>query len=256
MSEYRRDEVCAIAIADAFRDDGEIFISPMGLLPSIGARLAKASFAPDLLLSDGQASLIANIMPVGVDPADAPKAVVESWVPFRGIFDIVWHGKRHVMMGATQIDCFGNQNISCIGDWAKPKVQLLGVRGAPGNTISHTTSYWVPNHSRRVFVEKVDVVCGLGYDRIKTLHPASQRGHEIRCVITNLAVLDFQTPENTMRVASLHPGVSIEQVIASTGFDLVIPEELPQTREPTKNEIQILRTLIDPKQLGMKEVVA
>lgn len=69
------------------------------------------------------------------------------------------------MMGASQIDRFGNQNISCIGDWAKPTRQLLGVRGAPVNTLNNPTSYWVPRHSRRVFVERVDMVCGVGYDR-------------------------------------------------------------------------------------------
>ena len=69
------------------------------------------------------------------------------------------------MMGATQIDRFGNQNIACIGPWAQPKSQLLGVRGAPGNTVNHPTSYWIPKHDLRSFVEKVDCVSGVGYDR-------------------------------------------------------------------------------------------
>ena len=254
--ECRRDEICAAAIADAFRNDGEIMISPMGLLPSIGARLAKRTFAPDLLLSDGQASMLANIPPVGVSKDEAPTPVVESWMPFRGIFDVVWHGKRHVMMGATQIDRYGNQNISCIGDWKKPKVQLLGVRGAPGNTLSHTTSYWVPKHSSRIFVEKVDMVSGVGYDRIKKLHPNAQARHEIRCVISNLAVMDFQTEDNRMRIASLHPGVRVEEVIENTGFELVIPKKLPTTRIPTEEELRILRADVDPKQMGLKEVPA
>ena len=253
---YRRDEVCAIAIAEAFRNDGEIMVSPMGLLPSIGARLAKLSFAPDLMLSDGQASMLANVLPVGVPKEEAPSPVVESWMPFRGIFDVVWHGKRHVMMGATQIDAFGNQNISCIGDWNQPKVQLLGVRGAPGNTLSHTTSYWVPKHSARIFVDKVDMVSGVGYDRIKKLHPNAQARHEIRCVISNLAVMDFQTPDNRMRIASLHPGVTVEEVVENTGFELVIPENLPTTRTPTEEELNLLRTKVDPKQMGLKEVPA
>ena len=55
------------------------------------------------------------------------------------MFDWVWWGRRHVMMGATQVDRYGNQNIAAIGDYAKPKVQLLGYRGAPGNTINDTT---------------------------------------------------------------------------------------------------------------------
>ncbi len=110
---------------------------------------------------------------------------MEGWLPYAKVFTMVAAGRRHVMMGAAQIDRHGNQNISCIGDWQRPKAQLLGVRGAPGNTVNHAVSYWVPRHSRRVFVEKVDMVSGVGYDR---------NAKDLRVVVTNLAVLDFQTP--------------------------------------------------------------
>src|SRR3972149_3734890 len=156
MSRFTRAEACAVAIAETFRGDGEILVSPIGTLPQIGARLAKASFAPDILLTDGVASIVANVQPVG--GAGGPEPVVESWMPYRSVFDTLWSGRRHVMMGATQIDRFGNQNISCIGEFQKPRAQLLGMRGAPGNTVNHPTSYWVPYHSTAVFVPKVDVV--------------------------------------------------------------------------------------------------
>ena len=91
------------------------------------------------------------------------------------MFDVVWSGRRHVMMGASQIDRYGNQNFAFIGAWDQPKAQLLGFRGAPGNTIQNTTSYWIPNHSPRVFVEKVDVVSGVGYDRAAALGAAASR---------------------------------------------------------------------------------
>ncbi len=153
----QRWEYCAVAIAEAFRGNGEIVASPMGILPAIGARLAKLTFEPGLLLSDGVATLMADTPALGAEA----EATVEGWLPYRQVFDVVWSGRRHVMMGAGQIDRFGNQNISCLGDWHKPKVQLLGVRGAPGNTINHATSYWIAKHTRRVFVEKVDVVSGI-----------------------------------------------------------------------------------------------
>ena len=84
-------------------------------------------------------------------------------MPYRRVFDVVWSGRRNLIMMASQIDRTGNQNISAIGPWARPKAQLVGVRGAPGNTVNHSTSYWVPNHSTRSFVEQVDVVSGVGY---------------------------------------------------------------------------------------------
>ena len=129
----------------------------MGLLPMLGVRLAKLTSNPDLVISDGESLFLA-----GVPPLFAKGDVVEGWIPFRKVFDVVAYGKRHVMMGATQVDRHGNQNISAIGDFAQPKRQLLGSRGAPGNTVNNRTSYWVPKHSARVFVEQVDIVSGVG----------------------------------------------------------------------------------------------
>jgi acyl CoA:acetate/3-ketoacid CoA transferase beta subunit len=239
-ADFALHEVCVVACAEAWRGDGEILASPIGALPSVAARLARATFAPDLLLTDGQASLVRD-------------GVVEGWMPYRMVFDTVWSGRRHVMMGASQIDRFGNQNISAIGPHAKPKSQLVGMRGAPGNTINHPTSYWVPAHSTRVFVPKVDVVCGVGYDRAAALGRAG-RFHEIRRVVTNLAVLDFDTPDHAMRLASCHPGVTPDDVVKATGFALVVPPDVPTTRAPTAEELRLIRDVIDPAGAAAKEL--
>ncbi len=254
MSVATRAEVCAVAIAEAFRGDGEILVSPIGALPQIGAKLAKLTFEPDLLMTDGVATLLANVLPLS--GADRPDPVVEGWLPYRKVFDQVWSGRRHVMMGATQIDRFGNQNIACIGDYAVPKAQLLGMRGAPGNTINHTTSYWVPGHSDRVFVGKVDVVTGIGYDRAAALGPAASRFHEIRRVVSNLGVFDFATDDHRMRLASVHPGASVEEIRRNTGFELVISPDVPETRAPSDGELRLLREVIDPGGAGNAEVRA
>jgi acyl CoA:acetate/3-ketoacid CoA transferase beta subunit len=254
MSDPSRAEICAAAIADTFAADGETFVSPIGLLPQIGARLAKATSAPDLMMTDGVAPLVANVLPVSGD--DRPAPVVEGWLPYRKVFELLWWGRRHVMMGATQIDKFGNQNIACIGPHEKPKAMLLGMRGAPGNTISHATSYWVPNHSTKTFVPKVDVVSGLGYDRAAALGPKAARFHDVRRVVSNLGVFDFATPDHRMRVASLHPGVSRQDVAAATGFELVFDGEPPVTRTPSAAELSLLRELIDPERARDSEVRA
>jgi acyl CoA:acetate/3-ketoacid CoA transferase beta subunit len=246
--DFTLDELCVVACAEAWRGDGEILASPMGTIPLLGARLARATFAPDLLLSDGVASLIGGTVPLGGTSKE-----IEGWVPYRTIFDIVWSGRRHVMMGASQIDRFGNQNIACIGEFARPKSQLLGVRGAPGNTINHPTSYWVPNHTARVFVPKVDFVSGVGYDRAAALG-AGARFHEIRRVISNKGVFDFETPDHSMRLRSVHPGVSVDEIVANTGFPLVIPPDLASTRPPTSEELQLIRDVLDPKGVRKQEL--
>lgn len=236
-----RAEYCVIACAEAWRGSGEILASPMGVIPSLGARLARLTFAPDLLLTDGEATL------VRLD------GTPEGWLPYRQHLALVAGGRRHVMMGASQIDRFGNQNISCIGDWARPARQLLGVRGAPLNTLNNPTSYWIPRHSRRVFVEKVDMVCGVGYDRAAG-HPDTARHHRIVRVVSDLGVFDFATPDRSMRLASLHPGVDVEQVREATDFALTVADEVPYTREPTERELHLLRDVLDPGGARAREV--
>ncbi len=254
MSEARRADVCAVALAEVFRGDGEILANPIGNLPMIGGRLARETFEPDLVMTDGEALLVQNPMPVGPLPGggDAPK-VIETWNPYRRMFDVVWSGRRHIVMGPVQMDRHGNANIAWLGsDQSQPKVQLLGFRGGPGNTISHHTSYWVPNHSPRVFVEEVDVVVGLGYDRAAGLG-ASGRWHGIPAVVTNLCVFDFQTDDRVMRLRSVHPGVSVDDVVEATGFDPVIPDDVPETRVATGEELALLDE-IDPTGLRYREV--
>ena len=130
-----RSEVCVVACAEAWRGDGTTLASPMGLIPTLGARLARLTFAPDLLLTDGEAYLVDE------------DGQVEGWLPYAKVFTMLAAGRRHVMMGASQIDRYGNQNISCIGDWRRPKAQLLGVRvtgtgsgTASGNPVAASTS--------------------------------------------------------------------------------------------------------------------
>lgn len=237
-----RAEICAVACAEAWRGDGEILASPFGTIPAIGARLARATFSPDLLLSDGEALLVGGTWAVG-EPAPGP---VEGWMPFRTVFDLAWAGYRHIMMVPSQIDRYGNANLSAIGDFARPSRALLGMRGAPGNTVCHPASYWVPRHLPRVFVPAVDVVCGVGYDR-------GVASVDLRRVVTNLAVLDFGGPGHAMRLVSAHPGVSVDEIVSATGFDLLI-DDVRETRLPSEAELRLIREVIDPRRLRDREV--
>jgi acyl CoA:acetate/3-ketoacid CoA transferase beta subunit len=239
-----------VACAEAWRGDGEIVASPMGLIPTAGARLARATFEPDLLLTDGEARFVAGTWPLG----QPPSGPVEGWVPFRSVFDLLWAGRRHVMMSPAQIDRYGNANISAIGEHRRPARQLLGVRGAPGNTVNHPTSYWVPRHLPRVFVPRVDMVSGVGYDRASAAGPVAAAFLDLRRVVTNLAVLDFRGPGHSMRLVSVHPGVTAREVVAATGFELAIDGAVPQTRPPTPAELQLIRAVIDPSALRDGEV--
>jgi len=251
MPDATRADVCVVALAETFRGDGEIFASGMGTVPMLGARLARAAFEPDLLVSDGEAFFVANDLAIG-----GTDKLIEGWIPFRSVFDTLWAGRRHVIMGASQVDRYGNQNIANIGPWARPTAQLLGVRGAPGNTVNHATTYWVPRHTTKVFVEQVDMVSGVGYDRAEALAPPVRARHDIRRIVSNLAVLDFATPDHHMRLASVHPGVTVDEVVDNTGFELVVPDDVPESRRPTDDELALLNDTLDPTGLRLREVPA
>lgn len=246
-----RAEVCVVALAECFRGDGEIVANPIGTIPMIAGRLARASFEPDLMVTDGEATLVAG------DEAFAwpDGKVVEYYNPYRSMFDVVWSGRRHVVMGASQIDPYGNQNFAAIGsDYRAPKTQLLGFRGAPGNTVNHATSYWIPAHSPRVFVERVDVVTGVGWDRAEAAGRGATEFFDLRRVVSNLAVMDFGGPSHRMRLVSVHPGVSVDEAVQSTGFELEMAPQITESRLPTEEELRLIREVIDPGGLRRTEI--
>lgn len=242
-------EICVAACADTYSESGEILAHAVGLIPSIGARLAKLTSAPDIVLTDGEAFLMSEPAPIGRSAKAGGQ--IEGWAPFRRIFHILATGRRQSMMGASQIDAFGNQNISLIGDWDKPKRQLIGVRGAPGNTANHRVDYWVSRHSARIFVEKVDMVSGVGNDRAKAAGDVL-RFHHLGVVVTNLAVFDFDA-DGRVRVKSIHPGVDPQEVIDNTGFAIDVTG-VPATRTPSDEELRLIREEIDPRGLRAREV--
>ena len=247
MIEVSRAEVCVIACAELFRDAGEIMVSPMTTIVSIGARLARLTFSPDILLTDGEARLLADTPAIGAPGAS------EGWMPFGRVFETLAWGRRHVVMGANQIDRYGNQNLSAFGPLQHPNRQMFGVRGAPGNTINHATSYWVGNHSKRVFCDAVDIVSGIGWDKVDPGNPAFRFTNVFR-VVSNLGVFDFGGPGHTMRAVSLHPGVDPDEVATNTSFEVHDLDTAVRTRLATVDELALIRQRIDPKALRDKEV--
>ncbi len=237
------------AAAQAWQHDGEVLATGIGIVPRLAASLCMSSSNPDLMMTDSEAWLVSEPVPIG--PRTGPLAGYqpkrETWMGFARIFDNVWSGKRHAMVGPTQIDRFGQANISMIGsDHAKPKSMMLGVRGFPGNSINHANSFFVPNHSSKVFVAgEVDMVASAGYNPARLARGWSLDEIDVRMIITNLCVFDFGGPGHQARLLSLHPGVSVEQVQAATGFPLLLPANLPQTASPEAGQLALLAKL-DP----------
>lgn len=219
-------------------DDGKFGgLGAQAFLPMAAIRLAKLTVAPNLWWFCGGS---------GALNPDFDRLPRTSWDPrntYRceakvNMLDVVDFGTSTrawwVFLGGMQIDKFGNANMIGIGLYEK-----LSVRG-PGTVGviwvgAHKTFLYTEHHNRRIFVEKVDFVSGAG---------STKRGGAV-LVYTPLCVMDFHEATHRMRLLSVHPGYSTSDVIANTGFEPIIPDNVPMTRPPTDHELEILRTRVD-----------
>ncbi|MGB0920426.1 MAG: CoA-transferase subunit beta [Alphaproteobacteria bacterium] len=248
MSDITLAELCITAAAESFRGDGDILATGIGLVPRLAASLAKMTFEPGLMMTDGEAFLVSEPVPVGPRGNYTPK--IEGIMTYERVFDIIYRGHRHAMVGPVQVDRWGQMNISIIGEYEKPKSALLGVRGFPGNTISHANSMFVPQHSKRSFVEgEVDMVGGIGYNKARWPNGKMPKFLELRHIITNLCVMDFNGPDHAMRVISLHPGVTFADVQEATSFPLIEADDVAETPAPTPEQLDLIRNVLDPHNL-------
>ena len=244
QNSYSLAELVIAACAEVWREDGEVMATGIGPLPRIGAGLAKLSFAPAIQTTDGEAWYTSE--PVGPGKR-ASEPEFEGIANYDRVFSALWSGRRHALVGPVQIDRFGQANISVIGDHKKPKAAMLGARGFPGNSISHPNSFFFANHNKRAFVEgEVDFVCMAGYNPARYRNGAPPQGLDLRRIITNLCVMDFGGPDHQIRVISLHPGVTFEEVQENTGFPLAkVDGEIPTTPAPTAEQMELIAK-IDP----------
>ena len=242
-------ELLIVAASECWRGNGEILATGIGPLPRIGASLAKLTHTPELMMTDGEAYLVEEPVPLGGRPAgEGPMR--SGWMTYGRVFELLWSGRRHAMLGPTQIDRYGQTNLSALGPYEKPKVQMLGVRGLPGNSVSHANSFFFPSHDKRAFVAgEVDMVCSAGFNPAKW--PGGKlpkRLPDLRYVLTDLCVMDFKGPDHGLRVVSLHPGVTFEQVQEATGFPLARADKLATTPLPTDEQLAVIRK-VDPKNI-------
>ena len=238
-------ELCIVACSEAFRNNGEVVATGVGPVPRLGASLAKLTHSPELMMTDGEAYLVEQPVPIG--PRGYDERSKAGHLPFSRFFDsAVWTGRRHAMVTPTQIDRFGQINLSQLGGTHRqPKTQMLGVRGFPGNTIYHPNSFFFPAHTTRVFVPgEVDMVSGVGYNPAKRIAGGNYTAVSLRRIVTNLCVMDFGGTDNAVRVVSLHPGVTFDEVQEATGFTLE-KAEMTETPLPTAEQLAIIASL-DP----------
>ena len=253
-TQYSLAELMICAAVKAFENDGEVLATGIGVIPRLAASVCMSTSNPDLMMTDSEAYLLSEPNPVGPRGNDFVQRN-ETWMGFSRIFDNVWSAKRHAMIGPTQIDKYGQSNISALGpDYNNPKIQMLGVRGLPGNSISHANSFFVPSHNKRVFVDgECDVVCSIGYNPARLPKGYQLNDVDIRMVISDICVMDWRGPNHQLRLVSVHPGVSVDEVVEKTGFAIYIEKDTPTTEAPTQQQLALIAKF-DPHNLRSKQI--
>jgi acyl CoA:acetate/3-ketoacid CoA transferase beta subunit len=246
---YSVDELISVCISRQI-EDGELVAQGIATpLVAAGYLLAKLTHAPNLTF----------VSAIG-------QAICRDWAPL-GVATIeqLWLRQGLMSMGFVtaacdflprfgpkeffrpgQVDAHGNfNNVYVGGSYRQPRLRLPGSGGIPDVTVFEEKVYlYVPRHGRHTFVKELDFCSGLGH------HPARTAGAGPRYLISDLGQFDFDPDSGRMRLLSLHPGVSLARVVAKTGFEIIITEQVFETSPPSVEELQLLREAIDP--LGVR----
>jgi glutaconate CoA-transferase subunit B len=247
MSEaaYTSDEMMTIAAARMVRNGAVLFVG-IGL-PSAAANLARRTTAPDLVLiyESGAIGAKPSVLPLSIgdgelgETADAVVSVPEMFAYW------LQGGKIDLgFLGAAQIDRFANINTTVIGPYASPKVRLPGAGGAPEIAASCKEVLITLRQNNRAFVETLDFVTSAGHVEGGTSRDRLQvPGKGPVAVITDLGILTPDPETRELTLTSIHPGVTVDQVVAATGWPLRVAAALTTTEPPSAQELEVLRDL-------------
>lgn len=253
MTQYAKDysvgELMCVTLAREI-DDGDVVVlgsfTPLAYASYI---LAKITHAPNSTLL---AYAAVDFKPFQLSfiraESSATRGAACIWTMLEDLNSVHLKGRGDVeAISSIQADGYGNINLSAVGEYDSPKLRGPGGAGAPEVIKMHRKMIgYFPNHSKMTFVPKVDVITGTRYvigaeERIK----AGYRPGPIR-YITNLAVISKEEKDKPFKIDSLHAGVSAEQVVENTGFELEVPKDIPETEKPTKEQVRLLREEVDP----------
>jgi glutaconate CoA-transferase subunit B len=245
MTNYTPTEMMTVAAGRALKNDDVCFVG-IGA-PSAACNLARLTHAPDIVLiyESGTIETKPNILPLSIGDGELCETALFT-VSVPEMFRYWLQGGRVTtgFLGGAQIDKFANLNTTVVGPYDKPSVRLPGGGGAPEIATNCGRIFITMSHSKRAFVEKLDFVTSLGHgqggDDRKKLGVTTDGPTK---VITDLCVLEPDAVTKELTVASLHPGVTREQVIAATGWKIKFAAKVGETPPPTDKELKVLREL-------------
>lgn len=248
--DYTIDEIMIVAMAREIKDNDLIF-------QGITTPLAGAAI---MLARETHARNASHLYFLGVNPVmhDISQVMIKPENFLGKVYGLLginefWNRQQRggidlMFLRPAQIDKWGNANMTLIGDKVKPTIRFSGGVGtADMLVLAQRIVYYAPHHEKKVFVKKIDYITGAGHLENgvwrKKMNIRSQGPTK---VISNLAIMNFETENKQMKLESVHPGISIEEVIENTGFELVIPDKVPETEPPIETELKLIREKIDP----------
>ena len=235
-NKYSVSELMAAYFSRNIEDGWTVIIGNVSWVPLASLMLARELHAPNItILSLGYAVNPSGEIPWDMSDYTLYKDSCECFLRFEDVFDIEESGKIDLFFaGGMQIDPYGGLNLVCIGDWRNPKVRGPGTIGLSFLTRARNVYIWTHSHTPRIFVERLDFHSFKG-------HRGELPYNGPVVVVSNLCVMDFDPVSKRMRLKSIHPGVTLEDVKKNTGFELIIPDEVSITEPPTDEELSILR---------------
>lgn len=257
-NDYSIDELIITVLTDQFHNGDQATNGMSSFIPVAAFMLARLTHAPDLIWLASTAGLEPRPQRIPASTLEAPlwRDSIMYIEQYGTAWDLLLNGRwiEKFCVGAAQLDQYGNANNSVIGDdYHAPKVRLPGTAGlADLCSIGKLLYYWSFNHTPQGLVEKVDFISGAGYLEGGDARERLGLGGGPQLVVTNLAVLDFHPDCKRMRLQSVHPGVTVEQVQKATGFELLLPAGVVrETTRPTETQVRLIREVIDPD--GMRK---
>ena len=259
-------EVMAATIARELRDEENWFLGLatgadtillLSCVPLVGMALAQNTHAPN-------STMIVTAAVYNPVVSESPTAMqseygdsirdwrCETYATVNPMLYEAVHTRGEIDLGfgsVAQIDKYGNCNIVCIGEYHKPKVRLIGPIHQPGHMSAFGREIIILDHQRRKFVDRVDFISGVGFaDGPGGRERLGLPGGGPCMILTDKAVFDFDPQTKLVRLKSIHPGVTLEEIKAQTGFTHdFVPDAVPQTPAPTAEELRVIREQVDPR---------
>lgn len=250
IAEYSTAELLVVEMSRHLVDGERALIGTAQPLPMAAIRLAQLTHAPNISFSAAGSGAVNpafdRLPPTAMDT----RAYIGAEGRHTMEHNVDWELAARwdfVFFGGMQVDKFGNVNLVCIGPYDKPKVRGPGAVGTVFMATFRKVYLLVERHERRSIVDKVDFISGVGFlnggnSRFEVLRPEC-KGPQL--VFTNRCVMDFEEVTRRLRLKSVHPGRSVDEVVANTGCELIVPGKVAVTNPPTGEELEILRTQVD-----------